>query len=102
MRSEQPLATELRKLWARVDRQEITTDSAMVQQEGLLDEYRQIWFGALLLNSETDIVHSTLRELASRRGIQDLESVRRRCEQAVQSLKHAWNDKIKTVDTQKV
>jgi mycofactocin glycosyltransferase len=102
MRAEQPLATELRKLWARVDRQEITTDSAMAEQERLLNAYRQIWFRALLLNGETDIVHSTLRELASRRGIQDLESVRRRCEQAVQSLKDAWNEQVKSVDTTQV
>lgn len=95
MHSETPLATELRKLWARADAREITPESAMAEQKCLLGRYRQIWFQALLLNGESDIMQSTLKELASRRGVRDLESVRRRCECAVQSLKDAWNERVK-------
>src|SRR5262245_41336174 len=99
MNSERPLAAQLRDLWARVDTNEITSDAAMAEQERLLDTYRQVWTRALLLKGETDLTHSTLKELATRRGTNDLAAVRRRCEDAVQSLKLAWDEDVETVDT---
>lgn len=98
MNSEQPLATQLRELWGRVDAQEITSDAAMAEQERLLATYRQIWGQALRLEGERDLTHSTLVELATRRQTDDLASVRRRCEDAVKSLKNAWDKDVKTVD----
>lgn len=98
MRIEQPLSVQLRTLWARVDTQEITSDAAMAEQEQLLNGYREIWKDALLLNGERDLPHSTLTELARCNKTEDLESVRARCEGAVQSLKKAWDNDVKTVD----
>ncbi|MGH6817118.1 MAG: class I SAM-dependent methyltransferase [Hyphomicrobiaceae bacterium] len=98
MNHEKPLATQLRELWSRVDAKEITGDVAMAQQERLLDCYRQVWAQALLIKGETDLTHSTLQELAIRRGTDDLRSVRRRCEDSVKSLKRAWDDDVPTVD----
>jgi 2-polyprenyl-3-methyl-5-hydroxy-6-metoxy-1,4-benzoquinol methylase len=98
MNSEQPLATQLRQLWGRVDSQEITSDAAMAEQERLLSGYRQVWTRALLLKGERDLTRSTLIELAKHRKTEDLASVQRRCEEAVQSLKHAWDKDVKTVD----
>jgi mycofactocin glycosyltransferase len=98
MSSEQPLAAQLRELWARVESQEITSDAAMARQERLLASYRQIWSEALLLKGENDLTHSTLAELAMRSQTEDLAAVRRRCEDAVKSLKNAWDDNVTTVD----
>jgi 2-polyprenyl-3-methyl-5-hydroxy-6-metoxy-1,4-benzoquinol methylase len=102
MNSGQPLAFQLRDLWSRVDSHEITSDAAMARQERLLDEYRRIWREALLLEGERDLTHSTLMELARRYHGEDLAAVRRRCEDAVKSLKHAWDKDVKTVDTTNV
>ena len=99
MNSEQPLAGQLRDLWARVEAQDITSEAARATQERLLAGYRQIWREALLLEGERDLTHSTLTELARRSQNQDLASVRRRCEDAVTSLKQAWDKDVKTVDT---
>ena len=98
MRPEQPLATQLRELWGRVNAQQITSDAAIAEQERLLSACRRIWSQALLLKGERDLTHSTLIELAARRQTSDLASVRRRCEDAVKSLKHAWDKNVKTVD----
>ena len=96
---EQPLAVQLRKLWARVETKEITSDAAMAEQERLLAGYREIWREALLMKGERDLTHSTLAELATRNKTEDLASVRARCEDAVKSLKKAWDKDVKTVDT---
>lgn len=100
--SEQPLATQLRELWARAETHEITSDAAMAEQERLLAGYRQLWSEALRLKGERDLTHSTLVELAARRQTSDLAAVRRRCEDAVKSLKAAWDKDVKTVDTSHV
>ena len=99
MISEQPLAAQLRDLWARVETREITKDAAVAGQERLLAGYRKIWSDALLLEGERDLTNSTLTELARRHRIDDLETVRRRCEDAVTSLKHAWDKDVTSVDT---
>jgi 2-polyprenyl-3-methyl-5-hydroxy-6-metoxy-1,4-benzoquinol methylase len=100
--SERPLATQLRDLWARADTQEITREAAMVEQERLLDGYRQVWIQALLLNGESDLTHSILTEIARQRGTKDLVSVREHCQEAVQSLKQAWHESVQTLDTSDV
>ena len=102
MSFERPLAAQLRELWARVDTNEITSDDAMAEQERLLGAYRRIWREALLLEGERDLTHSTLTELARRRNTSDLAVVRRRCENAVQNLKHAWNEQVPTGDAPQV
>ena len=102
MSSEKPLATQLRELWARFDAQEITRAFAAAEQERLLDTYRQIWARALLLEGETDLTHSILTELAKRQGTSDLDSVRRRCQQAVLSLKAAWEEEVHAVEVAEV
>jgi len=102
MDSEQPLASQLRELWARADAQEITREAAGAEQERLLGEYRRIWAQALLLKGEADLTHSILSELAERQGKSDLDAVRRRCEEAVQSLKSAWQDEVRADDTSDV
>src|SRR5258708_37400144 len=94
MSSEKPLAGQLRELWARFDAQEITRAFAATEQERLLDIYRQIWVGALVLEGETDLTHSILTELAKRQGTSDLDSVRRRFQQAALSLKAAWEAEV--------
>ena len=98
MSLEQPLATQLRELWARVETHQITSDAAMAEQERLLAGYRQSWSEALRLKGERDLTHSTLVELAARRQISDLAAVRQRCEEAVKSLKRAWDKDVTTVD----
>lgn len=95
MDRERPLASQLRELWARADAQEITAAAATAEQERLLDAYRQIWAQALLLRGEADLTHSILSELAQRRGTSDLDAVRRHCEEAVQSLKCAWQEEVR-------
>jgi len=102
MISEKPLAAQLRELWGRVETKEITVVAATAEQERLLDDYRRIWTEALLLSGENNLVHSTLSELARRRNSSDLDSVRQRCEAAVQTLKHAWNEEVQTADTPQV
>src|SRR5262245_52691548 len=96
MSLEKPLAAQLRELWARVDTQEITSDNAMAEQDRLLGAYRRIWSQALVLKDERDLTHSTLSELARRHNTTDLAAVRKRCEDAVQSLKYAWNKEVPT------
>jgi SAM-dependent methyltransferase len=100
--AEKPLATQLRELWARTDAQDITREAAMAEQERLLDGYRQVWIQALLLNGESDLTHSILTEIARRGGTEDLISVQRRCQEAVQFLKQAWQEKVQTVDASNV
>ena len=102
MSFEKPLAAQLRELWARVDANEITSDEAMVEQDRLLGIYRRVWRQALLLKGEKDLTNSTLTELARRRNTTDLAAIRRRCEDAVQSLKHAWHKEVTTGDASEV
>ena len=72
MISEQPLAVQLRELWARVETHELTSDDAMAEQERLLTGYRQIWSDALRRKGERDLTHSTLVELAKQNRGQHL------------------------------
>jgi 2-polyprenyl-3-methyl-5-hydroxy-6-metoxy-1,4-benzoquinol methylase len=102
MQSEKPLATELRELWARADKKDISREAATAEQDRLMEAYRKVWREALLLNGESDFTRSTLAEIASKRGIEDLNAVRLRCEQAVTSLRDAWNTTLRTIDTPEV
>ncbi len=66
------LPARLRTLWQAVEDKQITADDFQSQQERWLDEHKQLWQQALLLDGYTDLRESLLSELGRYLGISDL------------------------------
>lgn len=67
-----------------------------------MEEYRKVWADAFLISGEDSLTHSAIVEIGSYRALDDLEIVRRRCEDAVGRLKHEWQHTVETVDANHV
>jgi SAM-dependent methyltransferase len=92
----------LRDLWAQVEANKLSASAAMEKQDRLMDEYRKVWFDALLIPGEDNLTHSAIVEIARYRGLDDLEIVRRRCEDAVGRLKHEWQHIVQAIEAHQV
>jgi 2-polyprenyl-3-methyl-5-hydroxy-6-metoxy-1,4-benzoquinol methylase len=92
------LPDQLKEFWQTVARHEHTTEEYTEVYDRLLAEYRHTWERALILDEHQDLSESLLTELGRYTQCADNAEVRRRCEQAVASLKREWEDTVRAVD----
>jgi 2-polyprenyl-3-methyl-5-hydroxy-6-metoxy-1,4-benzoquinol methylase len=89
------LSDRLRKVWSEVSTGHRSQESALAEQERLLEGYRHEWRDALLGTGEIDLRTSLLREIGAYYDIADLTEVERSCTRAVATLRDEWR---RTVD----
>jgi len=100
--AEKLLAARLKDLWRDADQNGLSSAECQAKQTQELDACAKVWTRSLLLPGEDDIVRSTLLEIGRWRGISDLELVRRRCENALHSVKLHWEQTVRQVDRRQV
>jgi SAM-dependent methyltransferase len=86
------LPARLRTLWQAVEDNRITADEFQSQQERWMDEHKQLWQQALLLDGYTDLRESLLSELGRYLGISDLAELQRRCQEGVLAVASEWKE----------
>jgi SAM-dependent methyltransferase len=96
------LPDRVKKLWQAAERNELTSEQCMAEQERLLEEYRGTWRQALLTASEVDLEHSHLRELGEYLNVSDPAEVRRRCLNAVAAIRDGWHEQVKATDRRSI
>lgn len=99
---EKLLPEHLREFWQTVERREHSAEDYTREYDRALAEYRQIWERALILPAHDDLRESLLAELGAYTQCSELAEVRRRCEQAVASLKRDWEDKVQSTDRRSI
>ena len=99
---EKLLPDQLKDFWQTVERHVHTTEEYTQTYDRLLAEYRQTWERALLLDGHQDLSESLLAELGRYTQCEDKAEVRRRCEQAVASLKREWEDTVRPADRRSI
>ncbi len=92
------LPQQVRDVWQQVTNGRRSKESAMVEQERLVDERRSRWADSLLEPGQPTLETSLLRELGRYLQIDDLDVVRGRCRQALQELKVAWTSTVQPDD----
>ncbi|MGD0075094.1 MAG: class I SAM-dependent methyltransferase [Candidatus Binataceae bacterium] len=96
------LAVRLREMWLSAAQNGMSSEECTMMQKRALDQFAAIWARALQLPGQDDFVGSTLHEIGRWRGINDLAIVRRRCENALRSLKLRWERTVQEVDARHV
>ena len=95
---EKLLPEHLKDFWQTVERHEHSAEDYTREYERALAEYRQAWERGLMLPGHDNLRESLLAELGNYTQCSDAAEVRRRCEQAVASLKREWEDKVQSQD----
>ncbi len=84
----------LKELWQTVDGTHFTGEQFYFEQERLLDEYRNMWREALILEGHQELKESLFWELGSYLGCDDLAEVERRGMTAMTAAKHEWQERV--------
>jgi SAM-dependent methyltransferase len=88
----------LMDLWQSVDEQHFTGEQFYVEEQRLVDGYRQIWKDALILEGRHDLKESLLWELGSYTGCDDLHEIERLGQEAMSTAKHEWEENVHAGD----
>jgi mycofactocin glycosyltransferase len=96
------LPDQLKELWQSVDQKRLSPEQFHLEQERLLQEYRNLWEQALLLNGQNDLQKSLCSELAQYSGCEDLSEIRRRCSAALSHVKNEWHGMVECDDHRSV
>jgi hypothetical protein len=96
------LPDQVKELWQRVEQQNLSSKDCYIEQERLLNGYRNIWKNALCLDAQQDLQESILSELGQYLGYEDLTEIRNRCQRAMASLSSEWQEKVAVGDRQSV
>jgi 2-polyprenyl-3-methyl-5-hydroxy-6-metoxy-1,4-benzoquinol methylase len=96
------LSVRLREMWRDADQKGMSSADCQATQKRELDQFAAIWARALLLPGQDDLIASTLTEIGRWRGIDDPAIVRRRCDDALRSLKVRWEQTVQEVDAHHV
>jgi len=95
------LPDQLKALWGRVERQELSQAEFGREQDRLLAGYRDIWRDALCLERHQDLPESLLAELAAYMQ-EDVGEIKRRCLRALATLKGEWEGTVVPGDKRSV
>ncbi len=99
---EKLLPEHLKDFWHTVERNEHSREDYTREYDRAIAEYRQVWERALSLPAHDDLRESLLAELGNYTQCADSAEVRRRCEEAVPSLKRDWEKKVRSEDRRSV
>jgi mycofactocin glycosyltransferase len=98
---EKLLPEHLKDFWHTVERHEHCREDYTREYDRAIAEYRKVWERALSLPAHDDLRESLLAELGNYTRA-DIADVRRRCEEAVPSLKRDWEKKVRFEDRRSV
>lgn len=96
------LPDQVKALWQRVDQQDLTPEDCYIEQERLLDAYRNIWKHALCIEKKQDLQESILSEIGQYFGCEHLGEIRNRCQRAVVTLRDEWQKNVAVEERQSV
>jgi len=96
------LPDQLKDLWQSVTDERLTAEDFSARQDTLLDEYRSVWKETLLLEGHSDLQRSLLSELGQYVGCHDVAEIRRRCTEAVATVKSEWTEDAGRGDRQAI
>ncbi|MGB0909307.1 MAG: hypothetical protein ACPGYT_03005 [Nitrospirales bacterium] len=96
------LPNQLKQLWQRQDQQSRSAENCYIEQERLIDRYRNIWVMAQCRANHQDLKASILDELGQYMECDDLSEIQHRCQQAVSTLKKDWEGNVTEVDRKSV
>ena len=99
---EKLLPDVLMDLWQSVGEQHFTGDQFYVEQQRLVDGYRQIWKDALIVEGRCDLKESILWELGCYTGCDDLHEIERQGREAMSAAKREWEDNVRVEDQRSV
>ncbi len=91
---EKLLPDVLKDLWQAVDEQQFTADEFYYEKERLLDEHRQTWSQALILDGHQNLKESLLWELGSYVRCEDLLEIERRCGIGWKQVEEEWHERV--------
>ena len=95
---EELLPNQLKAFWQTVLQHQHTAEDYTREYERSLADYRRTWEQALILEGQRDLQESLVAELGRYTDCDDVAEIQRRCEQAVASVKHEWQEKVQAVD----
>ncbi|MHC1728450.1 MAG: class I SAM-dependent methyltransferase [Syntrophobacteraceae bacterium] len=96
------LPDELVCLWGTVQEGQLSSDRFYQIQDRLLEEYREQWKQALLLDGWSDLPESIVREIGSYLGEQDSGKTRQLCDQALETIRDEWHERVGVIDNDSV
>jgi 2-polyprenyl-3-methyl-5-hydroxy-6-metoxy-1,4-benzoquinol methylase len=98
---EKMLPDQLKAAWQAVETAQFTAEEFERRREAWLDEYRETWQQALLLEGQKDLTRSLLGEIAQFTG-DDLDEVERRCRRAVDVVADDWRGQVDAASRESV
>jgi len=93
---------QVKELWQLASQQNRSSEDCQIEQERLINSYRNIWQKALCLENHKDLQESILWELGQYTVCEDVTEIRRRCQQAVATLKKEWQHKVSLGDRKSI
>lgn len=96
------LPDQLKELWQKVERQELSREQFHEIHETLLAERRRLWQEAFILPGFEDLASSIIAELCRYTHIDDPEVIQRRCIQALSDIKGEWGSGVTCQDPQTI
>src|SRR5712692_3182441 len=91
---EKLLPDVLKDLWQTVDEGRFTGEHFYCEKEHLLDECRNTWAQALILDGHQILKESLLSELGSYVGCEDLAEIERRCSIGWKQVEDEWQERV--------
>jgi mycofactocin glycosyltransferase len=98
---EKMLPDQLKAAWQAVETAQFTAEEFGRRREAWLDEYRETWQQALLLEGQKDLTRSLLGEIAQFTG-DDLDEVEMRCRRAVDVVADDWRAQVDAASRESV
>lgn len=84
----------LKDLWQTVEEGRFTGEHFYYEKQRLLDEYRNTWAQALILDGHQSLKESLLCELGSYVGCEDLVEIERRCSMGWKQVEDEWHQRV--------
>jgi 2-polyprenyl-3-methyl-5-hydroxy-6-metoxy-1,4-benzoquinol methylase len=88
------LPDALRDLWETVDERHFTSEQFYREQQRLLEQHRDVWREALILNGSASLRESLLRELGEYVGSNDLDELEHRCSIGWKHVEDEWHERV--------
>ncbi len=88
------LPDALEQLWYTVEEDKITSDEFCVEQERLIEQYRDTWRQALVIDGHARLKESLLCELGEYVAGSDLQELESRCSISWKTVEDEWHERV--------
>lgn len=96
------LPARLVRLWGNVEAGRLSPDEFYETQERLLNEHREVWEKALVIQQGMNLQDSILHETGTYLGHDEIDRTRRLCLQALARIKTDWHEQVSSIDQDSV